>query len=327
MRARMDTVDQCVSGLLGNVDLAQIHLPAGETAQKAWLGQLGFSNETIHSAWDQLMKATALSHKNDRDERARQEFLYAFIVELSKHKGLDRDLGLNLLVDFVRATRAKATFFSMLLRTPRLITDLARLFCLSPYLGAILASRPELLDHFILQTEEDWSPDMQTLLEQMSERKFLTELWAANQFLSDGDLEGLCARITLRADEISSRLLWQLKHEYPLATVEIVALGKWGGGEMGLRSDLDFIFITPEEPSQDDFKVARRFISRLTDPLKAGQLYAVDLRLRPSGQSGPLLVPRENCSPTGRSKPGPGKDKLTCARGRSRKRSRLNVNG
>lgn len=287
----MKEVDKTVSSLLGKVDLQQVHLPQDETAQEKWLKDLGFSEDVIREAWQQLVNATALSHKNDRDERARQEFLYAFVTAISRHKALDRNLGLRITVDFVRALRAKATFFSMLLRSPRLIEDLSRLFCLSPYLGSILASRPELMDHFILQVDEAWSADMERLLQQMSERKLLTELWSANQFLNDRDLNGLFTRVTSTADEICLQLLSQLRHEYPDSLVKIVALGKWGGEELGLRSDLDFIFVTPAAPKDSDFKVARRFISRLTDPLKGGHLYDVDLRLRPSGQSGLLLVP------------------------------------
>lgn len=287
---RMVAVDTIVSGLLGQVTLDKVRLPATESGQHQWLKDLGFSDAVIETAWAQLIKATALSHKNDRDERARQEFLFTFVGELAKHKGLDRDLGLNILADFVRAVRGKATFFSMLLRSPRLIEDLARLFCLSPYLGSILASRPELLDHFILQVDEAWSDDLQMLLQQMSERKLLTEIWSANQFLADGDLPALFERVTATADQITLQLLTQLHREYPAARISILALGKWGGRELGLRSDLDFIFVTPGAPVREDFKVARRFISRLTDPLKGGNLYDVDLRLRPSGQSGPLLV-------------------------------------
>lgn len=290
IQARMHAVDKTVSTLLGQVDLESVSLPQDEAAQVAWLTGLGFNESTIASAWPQLVKATALSHKNDRDERARQEFLFAFVNELARNVALDRDLGLNLLVDFVRATRAKATFFTMLLRSPRLIQDLARIFCLSPYLGSIVASRPELLDHFILQLDENWAPDLETVLQQMSERKLLTELWSASQFLSERNLDSMFARITLTADSICQQLLLQLKSEFPAAKLEIIALGKWAGHELGLRSDLDFIFVSPETPNADDFKVARRFISRLTDPSRGGSLYDLDLRLRPSGQSGPLLV-------------------------------------
>ncbi|MGZ3722735.1 MAG: [protein-PII] uridylyltransferase family protein, partial [Bdellovibrionales bacterium] len=263
VQARMFAVDKIVSSLLGKVDLETVQLPPDEAAQLAWLKGLGFSEAAIASSWDSLIKATALSHKNDRDERARQEFLYSFVTELARNKALDRDLGLNLLVDFVKATRAKATFFTMLLRTPRLIEDLARLFCLSPYLGSIIASRPELLDNFILQLDEAWAADTETLLQQMTERKLLTELWSANQFLTDHDLNSMFTRITQTADSICAQLMIQLQNEFPESKIDIVALGKWAGGEMGLRSDLDFIFITPGAPTEGDFKVARRFISRL----------------------------------------------------------------
>lgn len=287
---KMKAIDHLVSTLLGSVDTTSLRLPVTEEAQLKWLKELGFSSEVVESIWPQLFSATALSHKNDRDERARQEFLFAFVGALAANESLDRDLGLTLLLDFVKATRAKATFFTTLLRTPRLINDLARLFCLSPYLGAILSSRPELLDHFILRVDEEWATDMESLLLQMSERKRLGELWAANQFLADRVLPELFARVTETADSICTQLLKQLKIEYPEASLEIVALGKWGGRELGLRSDLDFIFVSPRTPNESDFKVARRFISRLTEALKGGSLYELDLRLRPSGQSGPLLV-------------------------------------
>lgn len=290
LRARMTRVKEIVAALLGAVDLEKVRLPTEPNAQQDWLRALGFNESSVTATWPQLMSATALSHKNDRDERARQEFLYSFVEELARQTGPDRDLGLSILVDFVRSTRAKATFFTTLLRSPRLMQDLARLFCLSPYLGSILASRPELLDGFILKVDDSWSEEMDTLLSQMSERKLLTEIWAANHFLSDESLVGLYERETASADSICQQLLKQLLKEFPSSKVDLITLGKWGGRELGLRSDLDFIFVTPEAPKEDDFKVARRFIARLTDPLKGGSLYDVDLRLRPSGQSGALLV-------------------------------------
>ncbi len=291
---RMQSIDQIVTGLLGNASAAEARLPSSEAAQKAWLEALGFSPESVLNTWPQLIKSTALSHKNDRDERARQEFLYVFVQELARQTGMEKDLGLGILEDFVRATRAKATFFTMLLRSPRLIQDLARLFCLSPYLGSILAARPELLDHFILQSDEPWAEEMDALLLQMNDRKLLTEIWAANQFLADRDLESLSARVTTTADEICRQLLIQLKKEFRGSAIEVITMGKWAGAELGVRSDLDFIFITPTVPTEEDAKVVRRFISRLADPQKGGNLYEVDLRLRPSGQSGALLVQFEH---------------------------------
>ncbi len=288
--ARVDTI---VSSLLGQVDAEGVSLPQGESQQHLWLSELGFSPQAIESTWTSLMRATALSHKNDRDERTRQQFLYIFLQAIGKQVHLDRDLGLAALLEFVKATRAKATFFAMLLNSPRLIQDLARLFCLSPYLGSIVSSRPELLDHFILQMDDIWNTDFEVMLQQMTERKLLTELWSANQFLADFDTKALGARVTSTAESICTELLRRLSQDFDSSGVQIIAMGKWAGYELGLRSDLDFIFISKQSPRDVDFKVARRFISRLTDPAKGGSLYDVDLRLRPSGQSGPLLVTLE----------------------------------
>jgi glutamate-ammonia-ligase adenylyltransferase len=98
------------------------------------------------------------------------------------------------------------------------------------------------------------------------------------------------ANLTSTADSVVGLLLSALKKEFP-SSIEILALGKWGGGELGFRSDLDFIFVLTEEATDNDFKVAKRFISRLTEPHRGGSIYSIDMRLRPSGKAGPLVIP------------------------------------
>jgi len=86
-----------------------------------------------------------------------------------------------------------------------------------------------------------------------------------------------------------------------------VALGKLGGREMSPTSDLDLIFLydLPESdeanpPHSDGPKplapihyyarLAQRLINALTVPTGEGKLYDVDMRLRPSGTSGPIAT-------------------------------------
>jgi glutamate-ammonia-ligase adenylyltransferase len=78
------------------------------------------------------------------------------------------------------------------------------------------------------------------------------------------------------------------------SNLSILALGKWGSRELGLKSDLDFIFVTSETASEDSQKVARRFLSRLTEAHRGGSIYQTDMRLRPTGKSGPLIVSIES---------------------------------
>src|SRR3984885_3725922 len=85
--------------------------------------------------------------------------------------------------------------------------------------------------------------------------------------------------------------------------VAIVALGKLGSREMTAASDLDLMLIYdfPAGASESDgrrrlgpslyyARLTQRLISALTAPTKAGRLYEVDMRLRPSGRQGPLAT-------------------------------------
>ena len=286
-RKVMAEVHRLVSDLLG-LEANVTALPATAEAQASWLADLGFDRVTRGEVWPRLIASTAHSRHVERDERARLNFLFGIVRAIARLP--NRDRGLATLADFVRAVRGKASLFTLFLRQPELIDDVARYVCASPYLGAVLAARPELLDQLVRPVPTVWSTDQARMLDQLSEQKLLTEIWAANQLQIGTPVAEICSRISDVADGIARRLLSQLKVEYPGTDVRLLALGKWGGRELGLRSDLDFVFITDREPTPDDQRVARRFITRITDPSGFGALYDVDLRLRPSGQSGPLML-------------------------------------
>jgi len=79
----------------------------------------------------------------------------------------------------------------------------------------------------------------------------------------------------------------------------IIGMGKLGGRELNVSSDVDYIFIYPEEGDTDgkksienyDFftRLGKRVISALGDLTADGQVFRVDMRLRPNGDSGPLV--------------------------------------
>lgn len=83
----------------------------------------------------------------------------------------------------------------------------------------------------------------------------------------------------------------------------VVAMGKLGGREMTITSDLDLIFIYAAEPNIEQStgsrglpvplfyaRLASRLINALTALTGEGRLYDVDMRLRPSGNKGPLAT-------------------------------------
>jgi glutamate-ammonia-ligase adenylyltransferase len=82
----------------------------------------------------------------------------------------------------------------------------------------------------------------------------------------------------------------------------VLALGKLGGREITAASDLDLILIyehadgalsdgpRPLDASQYYTRLTQRLIAALSAPTAEGRLYEVDMRLRPSGRSGPLAT-------------------------------------
>lgn len=292
LQTQMKKVDDIVSSLLGAVE-ATMGFPENSDEQKKWLSEYGMGGENIFQYWQEILNLTALSQKRERDEKSRREFLGYFVQDLSEI-AIDSELAFSHLRDFLNATRAKATFFTLLNREPQLRKKLAWLFSVSPYLSRILSERPELLDSYFYRQQDEYSTEWDTLLIELLEKRLLTELTVGSDFLTDRNLPHLLSSLSTCADEIAGEILKKLKTENPSTHLHLLPLGKWGGRELGFRSDLDFIFVTDEEPTPEDYKVARRVISRLTDPQKGGQLYSVDLRLRPSGNSGPLITSRQS---------------------------------
>ncbi len=80
----------------------------------------------------------------------------------------------------------------------------------------------------------------------------------------------------------------------------VVALGKLGGGELNASSDIDVVFVYPEDGETDGARrianaeffdrQGRALAALLADTTADGFVFRVDLRLRPYGDSGPLTI-------------------------------------
>lgn len=80
----------------------------------------------------------------------------------------------------------------------------------------------------------------------------------------------------------------------------IVAMGKLGGGELNVSSDVDLIFVYPEDGetngarsvSNHEFfaRLGRKLIASLNDYTVDGYVFRVDMRLRPHGENSPLAI-------------------------------------
>ncbi len=127
------------------------------------------------------------------------------------------------------------------------------------------------------------------------------------------DLAEVTASITLLADFAIVQAL-AFAHRYyadlygePIGAysgqpqqMTVVAMGKMGGYELNVSSDIDLIFVYPEagdtdgarsKSNQEFFtKVGQKLIALLNDSTADGQVFRVDMRLRPNGDSGALVL-------------------------------------
>ncbi|WP_312999128.1 bifunctional [glutamate--ammonia ligase]-adenylyl-L-tyrosine phosphorylase/[glutamate--ammonia-ligase] adenylyltransferase [Leclercia sp.] len=89
--------------------------------------------------------------------------------------------------------------------------------------------------------------------------------------------------------------------EGTLQPLMILGMGKLGGGELNFSSDIDLIFAWPEkgatrggrrelDNAQFFTRLGQRLIKALDQPTQDGFVYRVDMRLRPFGDSGPLVL-------------------------------------
>jgi glutamate-ammonia-ligase adenylyltransferase len=69
----------------------------------------------------------------------------------------------------------------------------------------------------------------------------------------------------------------------------VIAMGKWGGGELSYGSDLDLLYVFDHEARRDEaMRIATELTRALSEPSKHGEAYTLDAGLRPEGRKGPL---------------------------------------
>ena len=128
------------------------------------------------------------------------------------------------------------------------------------------------------------------------------------------DLAEVCAAVTRLAETsigaavgVHHRLL-AAEHGEPVGdeskapqSLVVVGMGKLGGGELNVSSDVDLVFLYPEEGETDGARtlsnrefferLGRRVVAALHEVTPDGYVFRVDMRLRPYGDAGPLAVP------------------------------------
>ena len=264
-----------------------------------------------------------------RTARAREiltELMPALLKSLSQRG--DPDQTFLSFDQFLKSLPSGVQVFSLLKANPDLLELIAQILGQAPRLADQLSKQPRTLEAVVgaefakpLYSAEQLAEEFDLVIPDTTPRdeamdrarvlvrehqfrvgiRLLAETITAEQAglgfsnIADQTLKKLLA--------ISIEDMHKVHGKIPHGQCAIVALGKLGGHEMTAGSDLDLMLIydhaledelsdgaKPLSPNQYFARLTQRLISALSAPTAEGELYDVDLRLRPSGSKGPVAV-------------------------------------
>jgi len=138
---------------------------------------------------------------------------------------------------------------------------------------------------------------LRTALRDLAGDAPLAEVHAAMTDLADVSIEA-AHRFWSRALEADFGALMAEGRRQDLM---VLGMGKLGGRELNVSSDIDLIFVYGDDGETDgpralanqEFfnRLGQRIIGALNEPTADGRVFRVDMRLRPWGDAGPLTVP------------------------------------
>lgn len=195
----------------------------------------------------------------------------------------------------------------------------------SPFANRLLDATPELVEPLLAHVNEAWSePDMQQFLagfdipDETALKRVLRQLRKQVMLrLITRDLNGLaqlpevvetCTTLAEVAINFSLSHLERWQREIYGEPIDengqpqpfiVVGMGKLGGRELNVSSDIDLIFAYPEDGdtsggrsiSNHEYfsRLGKKLIAVIGEATADGFVFRVDMRLRPYGDSGPLV--------------------------------------
>ena len=248
------------------------------------------------------------------------------ITAIAKSSAPDQAL-LNLS-KFSHSIGGRTGFLSLLAENPETMRLLITLFADSQFLTDLFLNRPELIDSLIRvdltkveKTKKEMLADLRTASsegEDIEAKLNSLRRYKAEEFIRIGlhdlggtiqldgvlnqlsDLAEACVEgaLTLTFNELQGKF-----GDLPKGRFTVIGMGKMGGKEIDYNSDLDLVFIydAPEDGQSRGglqgkigaheyyVRVGQKLITYLSAPTEEGIAYKIDMQLRPSGKSGPLV--------------------------------------
>ena len=292
-----------------------------DPATLATLTEMGFANPSGVSA---RVRGWHHGHRRaTRSERAR-ELLTLLMPSLlgAFAKQREPDTVLARFDTLLEKLPTGVQLLSLFQRNPHLLERVAGILGAGPALAEHLARVPSALEGLLSGGSGSAAAALPALVG--TARHYEEALDGARRLVTEGRfeidadaLEGLLdadaagqARSAL-ADAAITALLpvvtrdFALRHgKVPGGAMAVVAMGKLGGREMQPASDLDLVLLYDHAPEATESvgpgrslpvptyfaRLAAQLVAALTAPGAEGRLYEVDMRLRPSGNKGPVAT-------------------------------------
>ena len=298
---------------------------AKETLAK--LGEMGFRHPAVVSGT--VRRWLAGQPRGVKGEIAQAQFAELVPLLIDHIARAENPDGAVAAFDrFLGNLHGGARLFSLLRQNPDLVALVARMLGTAPRLADTLALHPELLDPLVdpaffgaLPKPERLAAGLAASLgEADSYEDFLDRVRRFGQeqgFLigarilsgtvsaqQAGEAFAAVADAIVRTLHRKVAKIVRASHgQVPGGDAVVLAMGKLGGREMTANSDLDLIVVydfDPAHPESDGerplhathyfARFTQRLINALTTRTNYGRLFDVDMRLRPSGRSGPVAT-------------------------------------
>jgi len=208
-------------------------------------------------------------------------------------KTADPDATLNQFLRFVESYGLRSLLFELLVTNPKLLELVVKTFDASRFAGDLLIRRPQLLEDITRDPTFDEPRSVEENLGRLDSLGATASnldpirAYRQRQFLRIilRDVLGLVqpAGTFVELSDVAEACLVFVAKLLASEQLTIIALGKFGGHEISYGADLDVLFVG------EDVRAAQNLMIAMAQPTAEGNIWALDARLRPEGEKGPVV--------------------------------------
>ncbi|MGB5325444.1 MAG: hypothetical protein WBN40_08485, partial [Pseudomonadales bacterium] len=267
-----------------------------------WVGELPVAEKSIYEDWQKGFAAYGVNPAR----ASTLQPLFLQLVRLLDETSMDRAVAIARLHDFFKTIPRGGQYLRLLAQHQRLLRDIVAPLLYSPHMSSLLEQSPHIVDlllepqtalagetefdsAFVMQTR-DFEIRLERLRRFVNEQLYLHFLQLLRGEIPAPELQRTLTALAEHTVSLGLQITCEeMRIEQP--PIAVIGMGKLGMRAMAPMSDLDLIFVADNFA---ELEQANRFSGRLQQLMqlrtREGRAYEMDMRLRPSGRSGPATV-------------------------------------